>query len=118
MKKVLIVEDDKNIALALVIRLRKAGYETFHASDAVTGTGLAAKHRPNVVLLDISMPGGNGFDVASRVQNMLGVSAAIIFITAHKNPLLRQQAEEAGAVAFFEKPYDSQQLLSAVASYC
>lgn len=116
MKKILVVEDDKQIAMALKVRLRAAGYQVLQAFDTVSGTSMVKKHQPDGILLDISMPGGDGFDVAERVRDSIGSSAPIIFITAHKEPELRRRAADLGAAGFFEKPYDSQALLNTVAS--
>lgn len=115
MSKVLIVEDDKSILLSLSIRLRAEGYEVTTAQDAMMGMSAAVREQPDLVLLDISMPAGNGFDVARRFQdNARVVGTPIIFLTASRQPGLRAQAEELGAVAFFEKPYDPEQLMSVV----
>ena len=113
--KFLIVEDDKKIARALGIRIRAAGYEPIAAFDAVQGTQLAVQHRPDLVLLDISMPGGDGFKVADRLQSsVLTAGTPMIFLTAGKQPGLREKAMEVGASAFFEKPYEAEELLAAI----
>lgn len=114
MKKILIVEDDQNIAKALAIRLKNAGYEVSVASDAVTGVETAIKTIPDLVLLDISLPAGNGFTVAERVQALLPVATPLIFLTASKQPGLREKAKELGAAAFFHKPYEAEDLLGAI----
>ena len=113
MKKILIIEDDRNIAVALGLRMKQAGYETTLAYDALTGVNTAVKLRPDLVLLDIAMPAGNGFSVAERIQALLPVPTPIIFLTASKQPGLLAKAEELGAVGFFEKPYRSEDLLRA-----
>jgi DNA-binding response OmpR family regulator len=113
--KILVVEDDKNIALALAVRLRAVGYDVVTAPDAILAVSLALKHRPELILLDLLMPGGNGFVVAERIQDletMLGVPC--IFITASKQPGLREQARRLGAAGFFEKPYDAGELLATI----
>ena len=113
--KILVVEDDKHIALALTVRLKAAGYDVVTAPDAVLAVSMAVKHRPDLVVLDILMPGGNGFLVAERIQDleaMLGVPC--IFITASKQPGLRDQARRLGAAGFFEKPYDAGALLATI----
>jgi DNA-binding response OmpR family regulator len=113
--KILVVEDDKHIALALTVRLKAAGYDVVTAPDAVLAVSMAVKHRPDLVVLDILMPGGNGFLVAERLQDleaMLGVPC--IFMTASKQPGLRDQARRLGAAGFFEKPYDAGELLAAI----
>jgi DNA-binding response OmpR family regulator len=113
--KILVVEDDKHIAWALTVRLKAAGYDVVTAPDAVLAVSMAVKHRPDLVVLDILMPGGNGFLVAERIQDleaMLGVPC--IFITASKQPGLRDQARRLGAAGFFEKPYDAGALLATI----
>jgi DNA-binding response OmpR family regulator len=113
--KILVVEDDKRIALALTVRLRAAGYDVITAPDAVLAVSLALKHRPDLMVLDILMPGGNGFLVAERIQDleaMLGIPC--IFLTASKQPGLREQARRLGAAGFFEKPYDAGELLATI----
>jgi DNA-binding response OmpR family regulator len=115
MKKILIVEDDKKIVTALTIRLKAAGYEVIAAFDAIMAGSMALKHHPDLVLLDISMPGGNGFIVAERLQNStVTVGVPMIFLTASKQPELREKAKELGAVGFFEKPYEAEELLEAI----
>ena len=114
-KKILIIEDDKKIALALAVRLRAAGYDVIAAPDAVLGMSMALKHRPDLIVLDLLIPGGNGFQVAGWLQDleaMIGVP--YIFITASKQPGLRERARRLGAVGFFEKPYDAEQLLATI----
>lgn len=116
MKKILIVEDDQNIAKALAIRLKSAGYEVTVASDAVTGVAAALKIQPDLALLDISVPAGSGFTVADKIQELVVTATPIIFLTASKQPGLRQQAQNLGAAGFFEKPYDADELLAAIES--
>jgi len=113
-KKLLIVEDDLKIALALAIRFKSAGYQVMTAHDAMMGVSAAVKDPPDLVILDISMPAGNGFDVAERIQALMPNHTAIIFLTASKDPGLREKAVEIGAAGFFEKPYDAEKLLAAI----
>ena len=115
MKKILIVEDDKRIVMALNVRLRAQGYEVCAAYDAMLAMTLAMEHKPDLVLLDISMPGGDGFLVAERLQSSVVTSGVpIIFLTALKQEGLREKAMELGAEAFFEKPFESDELLAAI----
>lgn len=115
MKTVLLVEDDKKITLAIGIRLKSMGYEVATAADAVSAVAQARKCKPDVVLLDINLPGGDGFLVAERLQSLMQTSATpIIFITASKQEGLKKRAMELGAVAFLEKPFDATQLADAI----
>jgi len=113
-KQILIIEDDRKIAMALALRLRSAGYGAMMAYDAMTGVNSAVKNRPDVVLLDISLPAGNGFMVAERIQTLVPTLTPIIFLTASRQPGLREKAQELGAAGFFEKPFDAAELLAAI----
>jgi DNA-binding response OmpR family regulator len=114
MKKILIVEDDPNIAKALAIRLESTGYEVTVAPDAMLGVSSALKTQPDLTLLDISLPAGNGFQVADRIQALFPKTTPFIFITASKQPGLREKAKELGAADYFEKPYEAEDLLAAI----
>ena len=115
MKRILIVEDDPKIAVALAIRLEAAGYEVTRAADGFRGLQLALRERPDLIIMDIWMPVGIGFSVAERLQNLGLTNIPIIFITASKLPGLRETVEDLGGAAFFEKPYDPEELMQAVA---
>ena len=113
-KQVLIIEDDQKIALALALRLKAAGYGATTTYDALTGLRAAVSNPPALVLLDISMPAGNGFSVAERIQTLIPTPTPIIFLTASKQPGFQEKAEKLGAAGYFEKPYDAEELLGAV----
>jgi len=114
MKKILIVEDDQKIAKGLAIRLKAAGYATTLAYDALAGVAMAVKDRPDLVILDISMPAGDGFLVAERIQTLLPTPTPIIFMTASRQAGFQQRAEALGAVGYFEKPYRAEGVLTAI----
>jgi DNA-binding response OmpR family regulator len=115
-KKILIIEDDPQIALALGLRMKQAGYDPTSAHDALSGVQTAVRCLPDLVLLDITMPAGDGFTVAERIRKLAPVPIPFIFITGSKQPLLRARAEKMGAAGFFEKPYNTRDLLSTVQS--
>jgi len=113
-RQILIVEDDPKIARALAVRLEAAGYELRVAHDGVSGIQSAATQRPDLVLLDISLPAGNGFVVAENIQAHIPEPIPMIFLTASKRPEFREKARELGATDFFEKPFEAELLLSAI----
>lgn len=116
MAKILVVEDDKKISMALALRLKSKGYEVLAAYDALGGVQAATKNKPDLILMDISMPAGGGFTAAERIQNLAStVGTPMIFMTASKDPTFRKRAEEAGCVAYFEKPYDAEELMATIA---
>jgi DNA-binding response OmpR family regulator len=113
-KQVLIIEDDEKIAMTLALRLKAAGYGTTTAYDALTGLNAAINNPPALVLLDISMPAGDGFSVAERIQSLIPTPTPIIFLTASKKPDFREKAKKLGAAGYFEKPYESEELFGAI----
>lgn len=115
MAKILIVEDDKKIATALAVRLKAEGFQVEFAMDAIMGVASARRLEPDLIILDISMPAGDGFTVAERLRGLTQTMLTpFIFLTASKQPGLRQRAMEAGAADFFEKPYEPEALMSAI----
>jgi len=108
---ILIVEDDEHIVKALELRLRAKDYGIEVAYDALMGMQKAMGHPPSLILLDITMPGGNGLRLAERLkESSKTMDIPIIFLTASKQADLRQNALSLGATAFFEKPYDFEEL--------
>jgi CheY-like chemotaxis protein len=115
MKSVLLVDDDNTILLGTGVRLKAMGYVVYTAKDAVSAVSAVRKNEPDVVVLDISLPAGDGFMVAERLQNLVGSAATpIIFITASENPALRERAKKLGAVGFLKKPFDATSLADAI----
>jgi CheY-like chemotaxis protein len=113
-KKVLIVEDDEKVAKALSLRIQAAGFETSVATDGLSGIRFAVTNTPDAVVLDISLPAGDGFSVAERIQANVPKPIPLIFLTASKRQEFRHRANQLGAVGFFEKPYQPEALLAAL----
>lgn len=115
MSKILIAEDDENLLISLAMRLRAAGFVVVAARDAEMAMTVAERERPDLALLDISMPGEDGFQLAERMKgNEATLDAPIIFLTASDLPELRDRADEVGAIGFHTKPYDFKELLHSV----
>ena len=117
MKSVLLIDDNNTVLLTLGVRLKSMGYIVYTAKDAVSAVSAARKSNPDVVVLDISLPAGDGFVVAERLQNLVGTAATpIIFITSSENPAHRERALKLGAVGFLTKPFDATTLADAIES--
>ena len=115
MATILIVDDDRNISKALNLRLEAAGFDVIVAHDARRALARVKTAWPDLALLDISMPGGTGFDLAEKLrESKRGQRLPIIFITASKLHSLRGRAEALGAAAFIEKPYDPVYLVETI----
>lgn len=117
MKTILLVEDDKKIALAMATRLKSSGFSVVVAHDVPNGLMLARKHDPDVALLDIGLPGGDGFRIAECLRDQVCMRRVpVVFVTASKKDGLRERAVKAGASAFLEKPFKASALLAAIDS--
>ena len=114
-KKILVVEDDIDINRALAYRLRASGYEVSTASDGLLGLCSAVRDQPDLMILDIALPTGDGFSIVERLRTSTKVGdIPFIVLTASRMPELRDTAMKLGAFAFLEKPYDAGILLDRV----
>ena len=116
-KKILVVDDDLDTRLLLKIRLESNGYETSCAGDAVSAVQVAREERPDVILLDFGLPGGDGVVVMERVQIFPALAQIpVIVISAREPSSTGQRALLAGAHAYIQKPIDNEELLRAIRS--
>ncbi|KPJ57084.1 MAG: hypothetical protein AMS16_01585 [Planctomycetes bacterium DG_58] len=114
-KKVLVIDDNVDITRALTVRLRATGYELILAPDGATGLETARVERPDVILLDIRMPGIDGFEVNRRLKAIPELAEVpVIFLSAHTQGTVRQKAWAAGGECFLRKPYDAGQLMAVI----
>ena len=114
MKTILIAEDDKKIATALQIRLKATGYEAVTVPDGFRSFMLAASRKPDLILMDVFMPYGDGIKVAENLADIGCSNIPIIFMSASHKEGLWERAQEVGAAAFFEKPFDMRKLLTCI----
>ena len=113
--KILVVDDNPSIRKGLSLRLRANGYEVLLAADAFSATAVLVKEKPDLVILDLGLPCGDGFVVMERLQkNDSLASIPVIVLTGRDSEDTRNRAQQAGAVAFFQKPADDGELLSAI----
>jgi len=113
--KILIVDDNADTRLLLSARLKAHQYHTVFAADALQAMSVAQKERPDAILLDLGLPGGNGMVVLQRFKANTALSGIpIIIVTAEDPSVAETRAIEAGADAFLQKPVDQDKLLAAV----
>ena len=112
---ILLVEDDKYVALALKIRLQAAGFEVRIASTATQALEEAAAQPPDIALLDYNLPDGNGVELMqSLLQNEATAGVRSIIVPASKKLGLKEEAITLGAVDFIEKPFKSGRLVDSI----
>ena len=114
-EKILIVDDDPDLRQALRLRLRANHYETVNAGDGYSAIARAYKERPDLIILDLGLPAGDGYVVLDRLQKDDKLSSIpVIVLTARDAQSSERLALYSGAVAFFQKPADNAELLSVI----
>ena len=114
-KKILIMDDERDIVKALMIRLQTNGYNVVVAFDGAQGLFMANKEMPDLVIMDIRMPAGDGFSVAERLrQSDRTGQIPIIILTGSPERNAEERARGLGARFYIKKPYDPEELLDAV----
>ncbi|NOS97467.1 MAG: sigma-54-dependent Fis family transcriptional regulator [Methylotenera sp.] len=109
--KILIVEDEALFARAVMRRLQKAGYECEHVESLQEARNITKQFSPDMVLLDMRLPDGNGLDLLAE---FVAKEAAVIVMTAHGEVSDAVNAMKLGAVDYLKKPIDLEELLLSV----
>ena len=114
-KTILIVDDDPELRLGLNIRLKANGYNVVFAVDGVSSISATRQHTPNLILLDLGLPAGDGFTVLERLAASDTMSLIpVVVLSARDRHTSRDRALKAGARAFLQKPVDPSDLLSTI----
>ena len=114
-KRILLVDDDPEMRLALMIRLKANEYDVVVAVDGVSGVAEARKQMPDLILLDLGLPAGDGFTVIERLRNIEACARIpIIVLSGRDRTANRDRALSSGARAFLQKPVKNSELLSTI----
>jgi len=109
---ILLVDDDALLRRSLTFNLEQAGYRVSSAATAEDALAIAARDRPDLVLLDIGLPGMDGLDALRHLRSQMGVP--VIFVTARRRELDEVLGLELGADDYVTKPFDLDVLLARV----
>jgi len=114
-KKILIVDDDPDVRHGMQVRLKANHYDTFFAVDALSSMVEARKHEPDLMILDLGLPAGDGFVVMERFKIIPALAVIpIIVVSARDARANKGRAIKAGAKAFLQKPVDTAELLAVI----
>ncbi len=111
-KKILVVEDDADVRLGYQVLLKANHYDTCFASDALSAISEARKQQPDMIILDLGLPAGDGFVVMDRLRANLNLAMIpILVVSARDAQTNHQRALDSGARGFISKPWDDDELL-------
>ena len=113
MPRIIVVEDDASMSRAIARILRAGGFEVVMFSSAEAALEDETVVTAGCLVLDIHLPGMSGFDLYRRLTQS-GGTPPVIFITAHDEPAVREEAERMGASCYLPKPFSGRALLKAV----
>jgi len=116
-QKILLIDDDRSFLTVTGLRLKQAGYAVVAAVDAVGAISTAVREAPDLILLDLGLPAGDGFVVMERLRANLALAGIpIIIVTARDATANREKARQEGAWGLLQKPVEPETLIGAVQS--
>jgi two-component system cell cycle response regulator DivK len=117
-QRILVVEDQPDNRQILRDLLTSADFEVIEAVDGETGLAAAAAHRPDLILMDIQLPGLDGYEATRRIKTDAVLHAIpVIAVTSYASSSDVDKARAAGCDAFVSKPFSPRQLLAKVREY-
>ena len=115
-EKILVVDDQFGIRILLNEVLQKEGYDTFQAANGLQALEILNDHVPDLVLLDMKIPGMDGIEILKRMK-VLQPDIKVIIMTAYGELDMIQEAMDLGAITHFAKPFDIDDIRKAVAKH-
>jgi two-component system KDP operon response regulator KdpE len=112
---ILVVDDDADIRQALQLRLRANGYDVHCAEDGIGAISEASKHTPDLIVLDLGLPAGDGFEVLDTLRANLNLSSIpVIVLSGRDRKANEERVLNAGGRAFLQKPVQTNEFLAIV----
>ncbi|TYS37516.1 response regulator [Bacillus swezeyi] len=115
-EKILIVDDQYGIRVLLNEVFNKEGYKTFQAANGIQALDIVKKQHPDLVLLDMKIPGMDGIEILKRMK-VIDEEIRVIIMTAYGELDMIQESKELGALTHFAKPFDIDEIREAVKTY-
>ena len=112
-KKILVIEDEANIRELVMYNLKAIGYDAIEAEDGISGITLAYKENPDLILLDIMLPGKDGYEICRELRSE-GIEIPIIMLTAKSEEVDKVLGLEFGADDYIAKPFGIRELLARI----
>jgi DNA-binding response OmpR family regulator len=114
-KKILIIDDDEHLLVGLSAKLKANGYNVVSAMDGVAAVAMTRVESPDLIVLDLGLPAGDGFVFLERLRALAPHMATPVIVLSARDPSgNKKRALQAGAVAFLQKPPDNRELLSEI----
>jgi len=114
-KKILIIEDDADVRLGYQVLLKANHYETFFAVDSVAAISEARKQQPDLIILDLGLPAGDGFIVLERLAGIPSLAPIpVVVVSARDVHASKDRSLQGGAKAFLQKPWNDNELLAII----
>ena len=115
--QVLVVDDDADILALVTTRLSRAGYRVLSARDGAEGLKLALEHVPDVIVLDVTMPLMDGYEVTEELRKLEQTrNLPVLLLTARAAERDVERGVAAGATDYLTKPFSPQELATRVAA--
>jgi DNA-binding response OmpR family regulator len=114
-ERILLIEDDRRMRRAVALSLGQQGYEVIEAADGADGIRLLSERQPELVLLDVMLPGADGFEVCRQIRGESDVP--IVFLTARTNTIDVVVGLESGADDYLTKPFDVHELAARIRAH-
>ncbi len=115
-EKILIVDDQYGIRVLLNEVFNKEGYKTFQAANGIQALDIVKNQRPDLVLLDMKIPGMDGIEILKRMK-IIDEGIRVIIMTAYGELDMIQESKELGALTHFANPFDIDEIRDAVKTY-
>lgn len=116
-KRILLVEDEEDVREIVLFRLEQAGYDVIAAVDGESGFELAEKEMPDLIFLDLSLPGMEGDEVCLKLKANEKLKAIPVVIFSASADMVRAKAREVGADDYLVKPCEPEELLAKVRKF-